>query len=493
MSSVLTAVALTGGNPPIDDQAQKTECLDRMMELVDAGQALDLRLARLLAWFKKQDLAPLGVPSYTAFCAERIEWKSTWLRQLVRLASSDLPCVKAAVCLGALPMTVAVLAPSQTDAQDEAYWLIRALDGQVRPVRRMREAVQKVTLERAEAKTVHRARQLARLCMGRPVSDEVADRFVLSAFRQQRDGAEILAEARETPPAPDQSLLQSWCDKADPATRLIGPWETPADLHHGLKLLKAVQHARRHRIVELGYLYSRVASERLYRQWGFESLAEMCREAFDLSVRTLERYRLLGDNASMLPEIGRALAHGLELQRAETLSNIAEESTVERWLAIAKRTGTQELTRAAQLAADIGAEPVLQAYEQAMASTTETVALRAANTPPKAPNYLVVHPELVEAAIWFLDQVKPERQYGFGKVKERADYTCENPECGHRSLRIHSHHIVFQSHGGSNDPSNAVALCPACHLRLIHTGRIQVRREGELLIWTFPGRVVVSC
>jgi hypothetical protein len=493
MSSVLTAVALTGGNPPVDNQDPEKQCLDRMMELVDAGQALDLRLARLLAWFKKQDLAPLGVPSYTAFCAERIEWKSTWLRQLVRLASSDLQCVKAAVCLGALPMTVAVLAPSQTDKEDEAYWLIRALDGQVRPVRRVREAVQKVTLERVEAKTVHKARQLARLCIGRPISDEVADRFILSAFRQQRDGAKILAEARETPPAPDQSPLQGWCDERDPATHLVGPWETPTDLHHGLKLLKAVQYARRHRIVELGYLYSRVACERLYREWGFASLAEMCREVFDLSVRTFERYRLLGDNASMLPEIGRALGHGLCLQRAETLSNIAVESDVGRWLAVAKRTGTQELARAVQLAADIGAEPVLAAYEQAMAHTTETVALRAANTPPKPPNYLSVHPELVTAAVWFLDQVNPERQYGFGKVKERAHYTCENPECGHRSLRIHSHHIVFQSHGGSNDPGNAVALCSGCHLRLIHTGRIQVRRDGDLLIWTFPGRVVVSC
>jgi hypothetical protein len=492
MSSTLTNIALTVRDGVEDDGGGDGEdVLGRMVDLVDAGQALDLRLARLLAWFKRQDLAPLGIPSYTSFCAERVDWKSTWIRQLVRLASSELEAVKMAVCTGAIPITTAVLAPSQTDVAGEADWLLAALEGLVAPTWVERDATPKCTIEGKDARTVHRARQLARLCLGRAVSDGVADRFVLHTWRQQRCGKEVLAEARETPPAPDLSPLPPWCQQADPATALLGPWVTPRDVNHGLELLELAKKARRRRIMELGQLYSLVGEDKLYRDWGYLSLAEMARDGLGLSARTLERYRLAADNAFIYPELGRAIATGLDLDRAEILQDIVEEETVERWLALARRTGVQELARAVRFAVETGVEPVLQAYEGAMAHTTETVALRAVQRLPTAPAYDLVHPDLVEAATWFFVEVKPERQYGFGKVKERANFTCENPECGRPTLRLHAHHLVQRSHGGGNEDANAVALCCSCHLRLIHSGHLAVERRGANLIWRYPGRTVV--
>ena len=464
---------------------------ERMITLADSSQAIDLRLARGLAWLKRKDLAPIGVSSYTAFCAERVEWGSTWLRLLVKLVSSDLEQVKAAVCIGILPMTTAVKAPFETDREDQANWLSRALEGDTFTTRRVRQTIEKVALSGADARLVHQARQLARLCLGRAVSDELADRFILGTWEAQRPGKEVIAEARETPPKPDLSPLPSWCDNDDPATALLGPWRDPENLTEALELLKTVQQARRHRIVELGQLYSCTLHEKLHLRWGFSSAQEFAKQALNLDVRSLQRYRLLGDNLFLFPELGRAVATGLSLKRAEILGDIVEETTVARWLAVAKRTGVGELARAAKMAVDVGATTVLDAYERAMAETTETVGLAAAQRPPQPPRYVEVRPELVEAAQWFLANVRPDKQYGFGRAKERADYTCANPECGRRTLRCDAHHRVFRSRGGSDEEENALCLCKPCHLRLIHSGRVTVEREGDHLVWRFPGRTVV--
>ena len=314
----------------------------------------------------------------------------------------------------------------------------------------------------------------------------------IGSFWTDRSGTEVLAEARQTPPAPDASPLPTW-RHPDPATPLVGPWREPVDLKDAVCTLEELQQARRQRVVALGQLYSCTVQDKLYRGWGFTSLSEFARHGLGISVRTLERYRLLGDWLSMFPELGRAVAGGLGLQRAEIVAEIAEECTIMRWLAVARRTGVQELERAARMAGDVGAERVLEAYERAMASTTDTVALAAVQRPPKTPVYVLVDPSLPEAAVWFLEAVKPEKQYGFGRVKERSHFTCENPECGRRTLRCDAHHIQFRSRGGSDDLDNGACLCKACHLRLIHTGRVTVVKNAEgHLVWTYPGRTVTT-
>ena len=49
------------------------------------------------------------------------------------------------------------------------------------------------------------------------------------------------------------------------------------------------------------------------------------------------------------------------------------------------------------------------------------VALRAVLAPPPPPRWLTVHAVGSAAAAWFLENVKPEPQKGFGKVKEQHD------------------------------------------------------------------------
>ncbi|MBW2254417.1 MAG: HNH endonuclease [Deltaproteobacteria bacterium] len=508
--------------------------LDEMILLAKAGAALDLRLARVLAWAKRQDLAPIGYSSFTAFCRERVEWRLSWLRQVIRLVESDLEVVKAAVCRGGLQLTTAVRAPGKVASDEQELWLLAALRGEVVPTRPRRAPSRKsVVLKGRAAREVHRARDLARLVVGQPLSNPTADDFVLECWREGASGEQILSKARETPPVPEHPPLPPWCGKPDPATRLVGPWQEPADLKVGLRMLDEVQWARRERIVRLGRCYARVARERLYLAVGFESLAQMVRQSLGLSVRTLERYRRLGEGMAALPALGDALgvsggaardvaaagdggaaanggaavngraaghqgtppglgaAADLDLARAQLVLKVARPETVADWVRLAPRVTVLELQRATAMAGRGLEEEVLAAYEQAMARTTNTVALRAMQAPPPAPTLVAVHPDLPEAAVWFLKNIRPEPQRGFGKVKERDRFVCQNPECGRRTLRAEAHHLVFRSDGGSDEMDNGVSVCRACHLRLIHTGLVSVERKGDADVWTYPGGRVV--
>jgi len=534
--------------------------LDEMVVLGKAGAALDLRLARMLGWFKRQDLAPIGYSSHLAFCRERVEWRDTWIRQLVRLVESDLELVKAAVCRGGLPPSVAVLAPGKIEADEQTLWLLAALRGEVVPERvRRAPPRKKVVLEGRAARVVHRARDLSRLVTGQPLSDAVADDFILECWREQVPGEQILAEAREKPSVPEHPPVPPWCGEPDPATRLVGPCREPADLEEGLRLLDSVQRARRERIVRLGRGYVRMAQERLYLAVGFDSLAEMARQALGLSVRTLQRYRQLAEGMAALPAAGRAVEQGLDsagaeagaagldsagaeggaagldsagaeggaagldsagaeggaagpdggatvdgaastegraatldLARAELVLKVARPETVEDWVRVAQRTTVLDLQRATAMAARGLEAEVLAAYQRAMAQTTNTVALRAMQEPTPAPKVMAVHPDLPEAAAWLLENVKPEPQRGFGKVKERDRFVCQNPECGRRSLRAQSHHLVYRNHGGSDQMENGETVCKPCHLRLIHTGLVSVEQEGDTVVWRYPGGRAVT-
>jgi hypothetical protein len=56
-------------------------------------------------------------------------------------------------------------------------------------------------------------------------------------------------------------------------------------------------------------------------------------------------------------------------------------------------------------------------------------------------------------------------------VLTEAGYRCAVPTC-REILALDMHHIWEVSAGGSNDPSNLIALCPTCHA-LYHRGTIR--------------------
>ena len=50
------------------------------------------------------------------------------------------------------------------------------------------------------------------------------------------------------------------------------------------------------------------------------------------------------------------------------------------------------------------------------------------------------------------------------RILERDNHTCQ--ECGFAGKRLHVHHKELKRNGGTEDDSNLVTLCPACHLRV---------------------------
>lgn len=458
----------------------------RLRALVHALPALDLRLARILAWLREQDLAPLGVSGWTAFLRERVDWGESWVRDMTRLVRSGLLHVLRAACEGRIALSLAAKAPGWCTPEGQEAWVHAAVAGTLPPRPRAKPRGASFTVDPDDPDTlvIWHARRKAMLLTGLPLSDREADAQMLSWWRAER--TDLVDEALAPAPRPTPSPWVEW-DFDDPAAALVGPWRTPEDLEAALAALDAVQEVRRARVHDVARLYEEVVRENLHRAWGYRDLETFCTAGLGVSPRTLQRYRELGRSLRRLPELA-----ALPATAAEAIGRVATRDDVARWVAVARRIGAGELQRAvAHVEAGADREELLGAYEAAMARATGTVALQGVQAPVPPTRTDRVHPDLPAAARWLLFEVTLPRQRGFGRVKERDRYVCGNPECRRLALRNHAHHLLERARGGTDDPANGVCGCPSCHLRLIHPGHLRVVRAGEALVWTWPdGRTV---
>ncbi|NOY26183.1 MAG: HNH endonuclease [Oligoflexia bacterium] len=496
--------------------------LERAVELLaQQGQALDLRLARLVAWFKTEDLSELGYPGFGAFCRECVAWKSSWLRSLVRLAQSPLQLVKDAVCQGWLPLSAAIEAPGHVSTGEQVAWLAEARQRSNHPAAHP-DPSPRVTFYGADAALVRDARQRARLWLSWRAPASTCDGFVLDCFEQRLSRAQLLGLAFTPPPLPD-TTAPSWCQTEDPATPMLGKWEQPRDLHHGLSLLGDLQALRRGRLATLGLAVDHVVACGWFRDFGFSTLGDYARDVLGMSLRTLQRLRRVARVVNTYPQLRQALDGDLDLDRCQAITQLVDSAqSVDDWLGIARKLGVGELQRVVQRARMGSAASQLDAVRRRVArlpsavdpcgdatdgggttntgttggtTNTGTAMVAAAVLPPDLDpgaraRAVWAPPDLLEAARWFLDTATTPPQGRCAKVKLRDRFVCQNPECARRTLRVHAHHLRFRSRGGSDDPDNLLTLCPSCHLRLIHTGRVVVRREGDRLVWRYPGRIV---
>jgi HNH endonuclease len=60
-------------------------------------------------------------------------------------------------------------------------------------------------------------------------------------------------------------------------------------------------------------------------------------------------------------------------------------------------------------------------------------------------------------------------------------YRCTNPVCGGRE--VEDHHIVFRSRGGSDALENRTCLCPRCHHRGVHEGKLRATPPAPGITW----------
>jgi len=503
------AAASLGSRPLVDaalsgidrDPDRGQAVLDLIVGLARQEGALALRLGMVLAWAKRQDPTVLGYPSFTAFCREHVEWSDSWLRDVVRLVESPLDLVKAAVCRDLLPLRVAVTAPGRVQPDEQAAWLFDPTTP--RPEQAMLDR-----FEGDDAAVIHRARRLARLCLGRTASLREVDEFVIRCWSDRIPGEAVLAAAREHPERPQwEALSWAWCAEGSPAESLLGPWVEPTSLAEAARHIDTIEAIRRGRGALLARAWATADYYGLCHVAGFESQWKFADEVLGWSRRTAQRQKRIGWALEWYPELDQAVADGLDLGSVSLLAGIVSPGTVDRWVAVAHRVGQLELSEA--IAAATTDRKVLDRYEAALADADRWAAPSAGGRvgvalphtePERPPDEVRGPPGLAEAARWFVENVRVEPQRGFARVKDRDGYRCQNPECGRVALRNEAHHIIPRSEGGSDEEANGITVCRACHLRGIHTadGRISVERATlrpgvEALVWRYAGgRTVVA-
>ena len=72
--------------------------------------------------------------------------------------------------------------------------------------------------------------------------------------------------------------------------------------------------------------------------------------------------------------------------------------------------------------------------------------------------------------------------YGFANTKafvlDRDGYVCQSCRGKRKDSKLHVHHIVFRSQGGSDDESNLITLCKSCHDD-VHRGILLLKKKGK--------------
>jgi len=72
--------------------------------------------------------------------------------------------------------------------------------------------------------------------------------------------------------------------------------------------------------------------------------------------------------------------------------------------------------------------------------------------------------------------------YGFANSKafvlDRDGHKCQNKTCKTKVKRVETHHIIFRSDGGSDEPENLITLCESCHDGL-HEGTVVLKLVGK--------------
>ncbi|RME29229.1 MAG: HNH endonuclease [Deltaproteobacteria bacterium] len=340
----------------------------------------------------------------------------------------------------------------------------------------------------------------------------------------------------------------------DPTTLLLGPWTDPATLHEALDRATVLMAARDKRRVALARLLVDIHDRWMYLGWGFDRFDDWVRNDLDMSVRHAWRLRAEGRAMAGLPTLARAVDQGLPTQRARALASLSHTADeLRRWLAIVDQLPTIELQRTvarrgrgstrrrdearrrdgARLrryealrddAPDLVRRAIARRQDRlADAPLTETrghsaglagwtadarplgpppvegqplAGIRIAlHDPDPAPDHrphpLVVAEGVLEAARWLLDTLQLPRERGTGRIRPASDYTCANPECRTRSLRVQVHHVQPRALGGTDEDANLRCLCPSCHLRLVHGGFMAIEVVDGADVFLYPGRAVV--
>jgi hypothetical protein len=258
----------------------------------------------------------------------------------------------------------------------------------------------------------------------------------------------------------DLVRLGDWADTASPHA-LDGA------LRCAMKRLQRIDH-------DLARILRQVLERRLYRELGFTCFERYVEERVDISPRTARRWVRMARLGPAGSAVGSAFRDGiLTPKQACLVSEAVSPAQQPEAIAFAQGVTLRRL------------EDVLGARDTARDTITFTAPPEAANVFLVALEAVRLHleagkqkkPSATDALRWMLDHVIAAWEEQGAQFHDYADFVrdefrCTTPGCTSRR-NLQSHHVVFQSAGGPDEPRNRTTLCAYHHLRGIHAGTMR--------------------
>ena len=247
---------------------------------------------------------------------------------------------------------------------------------------------------------------------------------------------------------------------------------------------------RRRALVDdvLGYCAVAVKKSGLWRLHGFASFRHYVEERLGLSARTVEELVYVEERRWSSPALREAKRQGLGFEKLRLLSRLPEEE-IEAWAPRAEELTCTALRR--ELEAET--ERQMRARRQlsvalplrvatVLAAAVQAVRERLGRCVPAGKCLAIVAQHFID--VW--GGLAKRRKSRAQKIRERDLGWCQVPGCSHRATQ--THHVLYRSHGGGDDPENKIGLCAFHHLRCIHGGWLRVvGRAPDELRWFLNG------
>jgi hypothetical protein len=239
----------------------------------------------------------------------------------------------------------------------------------------------------------------------------------------------------------------------------------------------------------IGFCSRAVLDSGMHRLLGFADARHYCEERLGISARAVEQRAALERRLWESPALREARRQRLPYEKLRLLAKLPE-ADVASWTPRAHALTCIALSRAVdgererQMRAR-GKMVVALPHRIAvvLAAAFEAVRERVGAALP-AGKCLAIMAAHFSATWW---GAVPRSRSRSRKVRDRDGGHCQVPGCSHRGA--HSHHIVFRSHGGGDEPEGQAATCPFHHLRCIHGGYLRVvGRAPDALRWFLGGK-----
>jgi hypothetical protein len=488
-----------------DFEADELEQL--LAQVARARGALDVAVGDGLAALSRGErLIGLGYSCLGDYAREALGIQERTAQGLAHLSRElrSRPLLRAAVCAGEVKQRAAEAVLPLARGEAEEGWVERARWETVRAllaaVKRERSGVTdlpepwvqlRAGLEPEDRAEVDAALELAGRVLGpgsrRPerleaVAAEYLGSHPIAPLEEHAlDGTTAMdrgkAAARERAEARLEVETQGWWLLSDPVPVRVPEegFEERTSAEAIDRRLRELAEMRASWDDALGHCALAVKATGLHRVLGFASFAHYARERLGLSERTVQQRAALERRLWESPALKAAHLAGLSCEKLRLLSRLPD-SEIAAWVPRARELTCIALRRALETGqeAQLCAARLFTARVPMRISHLLRDAFRAVRSVegamlPDGKCLLALARHFT--ATW--KEALPKRRSRSQRIRARDLGHCQVPECSRAAT--HAHHIIPRSQGGSDDPSNLVALCTCHHFRGIHAGRLKVR------------------